>query len=137
VGDDLHVYIEISYYIRKNKIMLSLITCSLLVVLSIVIIVFTILDKTEYNLPLSITKYFGITLDFVLSLLALIFINIPIITSCIVCISILFLVSACIVGLKGVFLTITKEKKYEIYKYICMGCGILQVIAIIVFCSQF
>ena len=117
--------------------MLSLITCSLLVVLSIAIIVFTILDKTEYSLPLSITKYFGITLDFVLSLLALIFIILSITASSIVCISILFLVSACIVGLKGVFSTITKEKKYKIYKYICIGCGIAQVISIIVFCSQF
>lgn len=117
--------------------MLSLITCSLLVVLSIVIIVFTILDKTEYNLPLSITKYFGITLDFVLSLLALIFVTQNIAVYGIMCVSILFLVSACIVGLKGVFLKITTESKYKIYKYICMGCGAAQVISIIIFCSQF
>ena len=117
--------------------MLSLITCSLLVALSIVIIVFTILDKTEHNLPLSITKYFGITLDFALSLLALVFITQNIAVHSIVCISILFLVSACIVGLKGVFLKITTESKYKIYKYICMGCGAAQVISIIVFCSQF
>lgn len=117
--------------------MLPLIMCCVLVLLSVLITTFTILDKTEYNLVLNIVKYFGVSINFILALLSLIFITQSITVYSIVCISIMFLVSAGIIALKGIFLRITTVDKYKIYKYICMGCGADQVISIIIFCSQF
>lgn len=118
--------------------MLPLIVCYIIVVLSIVISIFTVIDRTKYNLPLNILKYSGMSINLILSILSLIFVyNTQTIVYCIICISILFLFSAGLAALKFIFLRITTDNKFKIYKYICAACSILQLISVIVFCSQF
>lgn len=118
--------------------MLSLIICSLLVVLSIVVLVFTILDKTEYLKSILFLNYLVVSLNLILSILSFSFcFSVDAVVFLIICISVLFLISASTAGLKGAFLQLTRIKTYKIYKIIGMVCSAIQVILIVVFCSQF
>lgn len=104
-----------------------------LLILSIILLVFTILDKTKYNSIIQTTKFIGATLVIILSILSLLFYYISP-AHCVMSMSILFAINACILGTKGAFLSITTISKYKTYKYICMGINALQMILVILFC---